>query len=1043
MSYIYINFTKINMKYIDMRKKTKKRGFLHNSFNRMSILRKLLKPSLAYIGVMVLVLQLVLPVVVGASGPSANLDQCRNGTVSSPEDCLDVGGALGWENGNAGSSQAHYIEGESVAYRVVMENLPIATPITITLGYDIRRNSKHAIDYLTHYDRIAENVDPTDGVSGIAGSPSTLAIPAPSSAGSPIPGQPTDSFNALPAGERVMSLWNGTITGISYGSQGSLTDSQSETQIAVTFTASNSTTVLAWGGHIGSRLDWGVGNSAGDISGSPYHMRLISWTQGNLGQQDRSLSAGAVEPPPPPEEGTIVIIKDTVPNGPQDFAYTTTGGLTPSTFSLDDDTDGTLSNTQTFSNVAVGTYSVSETPVSGFDLTNTSCISSIGDTESAGSLELDNGETITCTFTNTQRGTIIIVKDTVPNDSTDFEFTSQSLSPAAFTLSDGQSENFSDLPPGTYDVSETADPDYDTFASCDDQSNPSSIQLDPGETVTCTFVNTIKQGGITVVKLTNPQSSQESFEFDPDWGSNFTLTGNGDFENFQLDPGPYSVSEINVPSGWDLTSATCVDQDQDSQSPNSITLEPDGSVTCTFVNTQRGQIIVSKVTDPEGAEASFEFETDYSSNFFLVDGEQDESELLEPGTYSVSEIIPDGWELTSAVCSDDSDPESISLEAGEIVTCTFTNTQQGKIIVEKQTDPDSSEASFEFETDYSNNFFLADGQQNDSGFLSPGTYSVSENVPAGWDLTSATCSDQSDPSEVSLQAGETVTCTFTNTQLGTIIVEKDIVPDDEEATFGFLSETLSPSEFSLGDGGTQTFENLEPGTYDVSELANEDYNTTASCSDESDPQEIILGAGETITCTFTNTLKQGGITIVKQTNPDESSQSFEFDPSWGENFTLSDGQSQGSGTLDPGVYSVSEVNIPSGWSLTSATCSDESDPSSISLGPDESITCTFTNTQNQEPPPPPPPPPSGGGGGGGSVQASRPSSPTSIPIEPPAPQVLGEQITAPLPQPEVAGVQELPRTGASAVTWFDALVGLMLIGALGLARVRREPSVEF
>src|SRR5262249_36643475 len=51
--------------------------------------------------------------------------------------------------------------------------------------------------------------------------------------------------------------------------------------------------VLSWAGHIGSALDWGQGNSATAISGSPYHMRLISF-DGSGGNQDRSLKASAV-----------------------------------------------------------------------------------------------------------------------------------------------------------------------------------------------------------------------------------------------------------------------------------------------------------------------------------------------------------------------------------------------------------------------------------------------------------------------------------------------------------------------------------------------------------------------------------------------------------------------------------------------------------------------------------------------------------------------------------------------------------------------------
>ena len=118
---------------------------------------------------------------------------------------------------------------------------------------------------------------------------------------------------------------------------------------------------------------------------------------------------------------------------------------------------------------------------------------------------------------------------------------------------------------------------------------------------------------------------------------------------------------------------------------------------------------------------------------------------MTPGTYSVSETVPAGWQLTSATCSDESDPASISLQAGETVTCTFTNERQpgGHIVVHKETDPDGDPQSFEFTTDYSDPFSLSDDQSNDSGELEPGTYSVSETVPKGWELTNATCDDGS------------------------------------------------------------------------------------------------------------------------------------------------------------------------------------------------------------------------------------------------------------------------------------------------------------
>src|SRR3990172_11494205 len=54
---------------------------------------------------------------------------------------------------------------------------------------------------------------------------------------------------------------------------------------------------------------------------------------------------------------SITIIKDTIPDGPQDFGFTTIGtGLRA--FILDDDGDDTLSNTQTFTGLGLRTYTI-------------------------------------------------------------------------------------------------------------------------------------------------------------------------------------------------------------------------------------------------------------------------------------------------------------------------------------------------------------------------------------------------------------------------------------------------------------------------------------------------------------------------------------------------------------------------------------------------------------------------------------------------------------------------------------------------------------
>ena len=84
------------------------------------------------------------------------------------------------------------------------------------------------------------------------------------------------------------------------------------------------------------------------------------------------------------------------PDDPQNFGFTAGGGLTPTSFQLDDDSDGTLSNTRTFANLAPGTYSLSETVPAGWYQGRGDC----DDGSPLTNIEVSSCETVTCTFTN-------------------------------------------------------------------------------------------------------------------------------------------------------------------------------------------------------------------------------------------------------------------------------------------------------------------------------------------------------------------------------------------------------------------------------------------------------------------------------------------------------------------------------------------------------------------------------------------------------------------------------------------------------------------
>ncbi|EMR04099.1 immunoglobulin domain-containing protein [Cesiribacter andamanensis] len=247
-----------------------------------------------------------------AIGQAANLDQVRNGKYDNP---VSPGN---FQNGNLGFQNAHFIEGYSVPYRAVMTGLTPGVPVSLEIGFDIKHSGKHALDYITSYDRLEphiffghdpETIDPTVG-TGVVGGAVYADIPPPIvnknvTIGVITKSQPLSSYNDLSADEKKMALWGGNFAAsnaIVYSSGGNLDVAQSQAIIVVSFTPTASTAVLAWGGHIASRLDWGdpiTGpNSAGGISGSPYHMRLLDWNLNNLGNQDRSLKADAVFAPP-------------------------------------------------------------------------------------------------------------------------------------------------------------------------------------------------------------------------------------------------------------------------------------------------------------------------------------------------------------------------------------------------------------------------------------------------------------------------------------------------------------------------------------------------------------------------------------------------------------------------------------------------------------------------------------------------------------------------------------------------------------------------
>lgn len=415
---------------------------------------------------------------------------------------------------------------------------------------------------------------------------------------------------------------------------------------------------------------------------------LITLTEGNL----------ATDPEPGAEDygqsdvtctftnsqgGSITIIKDAQPNSAQDFAYTGDLGA----FTLDDDQDPTHSNTAVFDELEPGSYSVAETPVAGWDLASIDCSEDVALDNGGVTIDIEAGDDVVCTFTNVQRGGIVIAKQTEPDgDPQTFDFSGD----LSGTIGDGQTLSASDLVPGDYSVTEAVPAGWAlTSIVCDDGNSSgdlgtatANIVVDPGEVVTCTFINT-RDGSISV-----------ELQLEPPLGDTFTFSGDlsgtigdGGTISAAVQPGSYSTSldPADIAARrWTLTSISCDDDDSSGDLASATANYSVGAgedVHCVFTLTRWSSITVVK--NALGFEGEFCFQqTDPSQNVtrFCLATQDGNAETfigddLETGTWSfIEETDQQGqWSLVSDSCGQGRSAGSFELGPGEDVVCTFVN----------------------------------------------------------------------------------------------------------------------------------------------------------------------------------------------------------------------------------------------------------------------------------------------------------------------------------------------------------------------------------
>ncbi len=347
-----------------------------------------------------------------ASGPSADLEQCANDGTT-----CDTSHAANWQTGNLNSSNSDYTEGESVPYRSVIDGLSVGATYAVTISWKSSSDGRKTLDYITSFDRTETTADPCAG-SACSGSPVTLSIPSNGSLG-------------IPQAAGNISLWGGTfiVAGATVANSGdlcvgatcviasnptaySMTGTLATTStisMRVLFTASATSAVLAWGGHIASQVDWGIGQAAGAVNGASYHMYFTELECSNLncnvGREERSMLTSAVTVP-----GSITIEKNASVKGSAIFGFTASPAPLASFDLVDDGSIGDPDSTpaaQTFAGIVdFTTYTVTESSTSLWSLTNLACtvLAPNGGSQTVDGpsvvIDLREGEMITCTYSN-------------------------------------------------------------------------------------------------------------------------------------------------------------------------------------------------------------------------------------------------------------------------------------------------------------------------------------------------------------------------------------------------------------------------------------------------------------------------------------------------------------------------------------------------------------------------------------------------------------------------------------------------------------------
>lgn len=676
------------------------------------------------------------------------------------------------------------------------------------------------------------------------------------------------------------------------------------------------------------------------------------------------------------------------------------GNALPNDFGLK--IDGTATTSGTAVSLTTGAHSINETQLPGYELvsiTGANCPTVLG-----GNATVVNGQSTVCTITNREKAPGLTVVKKVTNDNggnniaSDFTLRvngtaltapvmSNANLTATYTFANTQSNS-------SYNISEDLLAGYvgSAVACLDNQTgaavaNP--VVLNEGQAVTCTITNNDQAPLLTLRKIVsnvwggNNTAADWTLTANNAQGSNLSGNGaNGVTSAPAVANTTYSLSESAVTgyqqSGvWSCSATTGTVTNPNG--PSTISMGEGANVTCNVTNNDIRPVLTLKkvIVGQYGFDtaADWDLSATPSANTVgatVITGNGDPATLggvNDKGAYSnvvytLTENGPAGYTTTGEwVCSGSGfslSGNQLTLSEGADAECAITNVEQApKLVVIKHVVNDngglSAAAGFTMNVSGTNvsATSFAGSETGTTVFLSPGSYSVSENLDSRYSASlSVDCVG-------TIALGQTKTCTITNDDkpAGLSLVKQ--VNNGNGGSRIATEWTLSasgPTSIS-GAGSVSSGATFSSGTYALSESGPSDYSAGPwNCTNNIVPNannQITLVNGQTTVCTIINSSVAPKLTLQKIVdNGDGGTASAE---DWTMNATNAGITMSGNGStgfvakelLAGTPYTLTETGGPAGyqtngvWSCTGTGLTQSANI--INLGSGAVVTCTITN----------------------------------------------------------------------------------------------------